>query len=235
MTTFTYQERFKTVKGVFDNFTERNLFELQSRNHFDELISPLFVGKESNVFLASKGKKQVIIKIYRMQNREFKRMYQYIKQDPRYENLKNKNREIIISWTQREYKNLLRAQKFKVDVPEPLAIKNNVLVISLIGKDQPAPQLKDTQLDQPEKTLQDILKQVKKLYQGELIHGDLSSFNILMHQNKPYLIDFSQATLIKTPNAEELLERDLKNLLQFFNKLGIKKDLAETLKYITKK
>jgi len=235
MTTFTYQERFKTLHGVFDEFTNRNLFELQSHHHFDELISPLFIGKESNVFLASKGPHKVIIKIYRMQNREFKRMFQYIKQDPRYENLKNKNRDIILAWTQREYKNLLRAQKYKLNTPQPLAIKNNILIISLIGTDKPAPKLKDFTPSNPQKLFQDIITQVKKLYHAELVHGDLSSFNILIHAHQPYLIDFSQSTLTKTPNSEELLKRDLNNLLQFFKKFSIKPDLAKTFKEITKK
>ena len=47
MVTLTYQERFKTEKGVFDEFTKRTLFSLSSAGHFDELVSPLFEGKES--------------------------------------------------------------------------------------------------------------------------------------------------------------------------------------------
>ena len=94
MVTRTSQERFRTSRGVFDAFTDRNIFELKSRGHFDELLSPIFVGKESNVFSAVKGKKKVIVKIYRVQNCDFKRMFQYIKQDPRYDFLKNKRREI---------------------------------------------------------------------------------------------------------------------------------------------
>ena len=89
MVTRTSQERFRTDKGVFDNFTNRNLFEMKSRDVFDELVSPLFVGKESNVFIASKGKNKLIVKIYRVQNADFKRMFGYIKQDPRYDFLKN--------------------------------------------------------------------------------------------------------------------------------------------------
>ena len=96
MVTLTYQERFKTLKGVFDEFTNRTLFELQSRDHFDELISPVIVGKESNVFLYSKGKDKVIIKIYRIQNCDFNRMFDYIKKDPRYEFMKKHPRQIII-------------------------------------------------------------------------------------------------------------------------------------------
>lgn len=233
MTQFTYQERFRTAKGVFDEFTNRNLFELQSRKVFDELVSPIFVGKESNVFLASKGDKKIIVKIYRVQNCDFNHMYNYIRQDSRYEQLKKRRREIIFAWTQREYKNLLKSEKAKVKAPKALAWKFNIIVEEMVGDDVPAPPLKDTYTDNPKKFFQDIVKEVKKLYKCGLVHGDLSAFNILNYNNKPYLIDFSQATLTKSSNAKELLERDIKNVAQFFKKLGVVIDLEETFKKIT--
>src|SRR3989344_8424598 len=71
MTTLTSQERFKTEKGVFDEFTHRNLFELESRGAFDKLLSPYKIGKESNVFIAQRKYKKCIAKIYRLQNGDF--------------------------------------------------------------------------------------------------------------------------------------------------------------------
>ncbi|MEK6900582.1 MAG: serine protein kinase RIO [Nanoarchaeota archaeon] len=234
MTTLTYQERFKTLQGVFDEYTNRTLFELQSRNHFDELLRPITVGKESNVFLASKGKDKVIVKIYRIQNCDFNHMYDYIKKDSRYEFLKKHPRQIIVSWTQREYKNLLKAQKAGIRVPEALAVMNHILIEEMIGDETPAPKLKDTIPENPKKFLKLILEDIKKLYDEGLIHGDLSPFNILNHEEKPYFIDFSQGTLTKTPNSEELLERDIRNVVQFFKKLGIKENEHKILKSIVK-
>jgi len=235
MTQFTYQERFKTLQGVFDEFTNRTLFELQSRDYFDELVSPLLIGKESNVFLASKGNGIVIVKIYRMQNCDFNRMFEYIKKDPRYEFLQKHRRQIILAWTQREYKNLLRAQKAKILVPEPITFMNHILVEEMIGDKEPAPMLKDTTPKEPRKFFDLIIEDMKKLYDQGLIHGDLSPFNILNYKEKPYFIDFSQATLVKTPNSEELLKRDLHNIVHFFSKLGIKENEEKILYSITKK
>ncbi|MDO8511462.1 MAG: serine protein kinase RIO [Nanoarchaeota archaeon] len=235
MTTFTYQERFKTLQGVFDEFTNRTLFELQSRDYFDELVSPLLIGKESNVFLACKGKDTVIVKIYRIQNADFNRMFEYIKKDPRYEFLQKHRRQIILAWTQREYKNLIRAQKAKIRVPEAITFMNHILIEEMIGDEEPAPMLKDTKPKDPKKFLVLILEDMKKLYDGGLIHGDLSPFNILNHKEKPYFIDFSQATLVKTPNSEELLKRDIHNIVHFFSKLGIKENEQEILYKITRK
>ena len=231
MVTATNQERFRTLKGVFDEFTNRTLFKLQSQGIFDELMSPLEVGKESNVFIASKGKEKVIVKIYRVQNADFKRMFSYIGKDPRYENLRKRRREIIFAWAQREYKNLLRAEKYGVTVPKPLGWKFHIIVEEMIGK--PALALKDHHPKNPKKFFELVLKEMKTLYKAGLIHGDLSSFNILNYDEKPVLIDFSQATLVRTPNSEELLERDVRNLVKFFKKLGLNVDKEKVLKDIT--
>ncbi len=235
MVTLTYQERFKTLKGVFDEFTNRTLFELEKKNLFDELQSPLEVGKESNIFVGRKGDNKVIIKIYRIQNCDFKRMYEYIGKDTRYQFLKRKRRDIIFAWVQREYKNLLRAEKGGVRVPKVLGWKNNVIVEEFIGDTEAAPPLKDSYPAYPFQFLQEIITEIKKMYNVGLIHGDLSSFNILNFNEKPVIIDFSQATLTKTPNSEELLERDIKNILRFFLKLGVKEDFEKIFKEITEK
>lgn len=222
MVTVTSQERFKTAKGVFDDFTDRNLFEMRSHDIFEELVSPLKVGKESNVFIAKRGGEKIIVKIYRLQNCDFNRMYEYIRQDTRYEYLKKHRREIIFAWTQREYKNLLKAEKAGVAVPKPLALKSNILVEEMIGDEEPALPLKDDHPKDPKAFLEMIIVEMKKMYKAGLIHGDLSSFNILNYHQRPVLIDFSQSTLVKTPNSEELLERDVKNIVHFFRKLGVK-------------
>ncbi|MEK6937708.1 MAG: serine protein kinase RIO [Nanoarchaeota archaeon] len=233
MVTLTYQERFRTENGVFDNTTERNLFELQSRRYFDQLIGPYEVGKESNVFLAEKNSKKIIVKIYRVQNCDFKRMFNYIRKDPRYDFLKNKRREIIYAWTQREYKNLYRAQEAQINSPRPIVWRANIILEEMIGTDQPAPRLKDQPPRNPAKFFQEVLKNIEKLYRSGMIHGDLSAFNILNFKEKPYFIDFSQATLVKTPNSLELLERDLRNVVHFFKGLGIKADSEEIFKKLT--
>ena len=232
MVTLTYQERFKTVKGVFDEFTNRTLFELQSRKIFDELVSPLSIGKESNVFIAKKGNKKVIVKIYRMQNAEFAKMYDYIRKDPRYIFLRKHRRQIILAWAQREYKNLLKTEKGKIAIPKPISWRNHIIVEEFIGDEEPAPPLKDAAPTNVEKFFKEVIKEIKKMYEIGLIHGDLSSFNILNYNEKPVLIDFSQATLVRTPNSEELLERDVKNVLQYFKKHGISQTKEEVLKKI---
>lgn len=233
MTTVTSQERFKTDKGVFDEFTHRNLFELESRGVFDKLLSPYKIGKESNVFIAQRKNKKCIVKIYRLQNCDFKRMYEYIRVDPRYEYLMKRRREIIFAWTQREFKNLLRAKKAGINSPVAHTFRDNILVESMIGDEEPALMLKDQHPKNLQKFFQKVIEQMKKLYKAGLIHGDLSSFNILNYKEEPYFIDFSQGTLVKSPNTEELLRRDIINILAFFKKLKIHANPEEIFKTIT--
>ena len=233
MSTLSYQERFKTYKGVFDEFTMRNLFELESRGAFEELLSPLKVGKESNVFIAQKGKSKRIVKIYRLQNCDFNRMFYYIRQDPRYEFLKHHRREIIFSWAQREFRNLKYAEEAKVKAPRTYDFKDNILVEEFIGRKEPARPLKDHYPEKPHLFFKFLVLEMKKLYKQGLIHGDLSAFNILNYQEKPYLIDFSQATLVKAHNAEELLLRDVKNVVHFFTKFSLvinEQEIIQTIK-----
>lgn len=232
MVTLKYQERFRTIKGVFDELTNRNLFVLQSRGIFDELVQPLKVGKESNVFIAVKDGKKLIVKIYHLQNCNFNKMFGYIRKDARYLHLQKRRREIIFAWTQREFRNLKYAEKAGINAPRPIAFKDNILVEEFIGDEEAAPALKDVYSRDAGKFFDEVISDMKKLYRSGLIHGDLSSFNILNHRGKLYFIDFSQATLIKTPNSEELLERDVKNVCDFFKKRGVECGEGEVMEKI---
>jgi len=210
------REEWKVYKNVFSSFTERVLFKLTSENIIKGLESPLSLGKEANIFtaLTEKGKR-VIVKIYRLENCNFNKMYEYIIQDLRYMNIKKSKRNIVFKWTQREYKNLMKVREV-IKVPTPLAVKENVLVMEFIGNKEPAPMLKDKEPKNPEKFFNDIIENMRKLYKTGIIHGDLSKFNILNHNEKPVFIDFSQATLKESFNADYLLKRDIKNITDYF-------------------
>jgi RIO kinase 1 len=219
------KERPKTYKGVFDKHTERALFKLASEGHFDHLAEPLCIGKESNVFTAIKKtrdtEKKFVVKIYRVENCDFSKMYSYIRTDPRFLDLKKKKRLIIFAWARREFRNLLKAREAGCTVPTPRAIKDHIIVMEHIGDEKAAPMLKDQHPKDPEAFADAILKNMAKLHKADMVHGDLSSFNILNYNEKPVFIDFSQSTLTTNINAEELFERDTRNIQQYLNKLGI--------------
>lgn len=226
----TAKEKFKTYGGVFDNFALRTLFKLSSQGYFDaiETLSPVSIGKESNVFSAKRKEEKVIVKIYRLETCDFNRMYDYIKYDTRYVGLKQQRRKVIFSWVQREYRNLLKARQAGVRVPTPYTFLNNVLVEEFIGKEQPAPKLKDSIPKNPGKFFNDTISQIQKLYNAGLIHADLSHFNILNFDEKPVIIDLSTCTPVDNPMADEYLKRDIRNICNFFARYGLKVDQEKT-------
>ena len=88
----------------------------------------------------------------------------------------------------------------------------------------------------PTKTYQTLISAIKKMYlQAKLVHCDLSPFNILYHQRKPYLIDLGQAVLLDHPNAHEFLKRDLHNLSTFFKKYQIDSNSKQIYEKLTKR
>lgn len=228
------KEKFKTYKGVFDEKTLQALFKLESEGYFEELKSPVSIGKESNIFTAKrKDNSCIIIKIYRINTADFKKMYKYIRSDPRFKGLTNQKRKVIFAWAQREYRNLLIASQAGANVPTPYAVKDNVLVMELIGnKDKPAPRLKDFQPENPKKFYSELMKNIKLFYKKGFIHGDLSEYNILNYKNKPYIIDLSHGVKLDYQNADYLLERDIKNLERYFNKFNLKLDANKILQEI---
>ncbi len=221
------KERPKTYKGVFDKHTERVLFKLSSEGHFDHLAEPLSIGKEANVFTAKKGSKTLVVKVYRVENCDFSQMYKYIRTDPRFLDLKKKRRLIIFAWARREFRNLLKAREVGCSVPKPIAIKDHIIVMEHIGDEKAAPMLKDQHPENPEEFTEFIFKNMAKLHKGGMVHGDLSSFNILNYNEKPVFIDFSQATLLTNINAEELFERDTRNIQRYCAKLGVVEEIKK--------
>ena len=229
-----FRERFKTVENVFDQFTMRNLFVLSSKDFFEEeTLSPISIGKEANVFSAMRDNEKVVIKIYRLETADYKKMFDHIRTDPRYENLAKKRRGIIFAWAQREYRNLLTARKAMVKAPLPLTFMKNILVMSFVGDEQAAPKLKDAIPENPEEFLAQLMDNLEKFYKSGFVHGDLSKFNILNHNEIPVLIDFSQAAPLRAPNSEEMLKRDIHNICDFFNRLDVKADEEEFFRKIT--
>ncbi len=229
------REKFKTYEGVFDNFALRTLFKLSSQGYFDDIetLSPVSIGKESNVFSAKKGNGKVIVKIYRLETCDFNRMFDYIRYDPRYIGLRRQKRKIIFAWVQREYRNLLKARQAKVRVPTPHAFLNNVLIEEFIGKKDPAPKLKDGIPKNLKKFFDNTTSQIRKLYNAGLVHADLSHFNILNFEEKPVIIDLSTCTPVDTPSAGDYLERDVRNICNFFARYGLETDKEHTVDKIS--
>jgi len=207
-----HREKFKTLNDVFDIFTEKNLFKLITQGYIDGLESPISIGKEANIFAAKKEDEIRIVKVYRLQTCDFNKMYEYIRSDPRYTGLKNKKREVVFAWARREYRNLLKAREAEVRVPTPYAVMANILIMEFIGDEEPAQKVNKEFPKKPKEFFNAIIEQMRKMYKAKLVHADLSGFNILNYNQKPVIIDMSQATPLENLNSTEYLKRDIHNI-----------------------
>ncbi len=213
------REEWKVYENVFSQASLYKLHKLSGQGYFTELESPISTGKEANIFSAKKEDgSRIIIKIYRLENCNFNKMYEYIRADPRYITVRRGKRQIVFAWVQREYRNLLKARE-AIPVPTPIAYKDNILLMQFIGHEDPAPQLNRQKPKDPQAFFDTLIHHVQRLYKAGLIHGDLSPYNILNHDEQPVFIDFSQATMATAPNADELLRRDVHNICTYFSRL----------------
>ncbi|MFW6304738.1 MAG: serine protein kinase RIO [Candidatus Saliniplasma sp.] len=211
----------KTYQEVFDHSTLMVLYELMSDGFIDTLEYPISTGKEAKVF---KGLQEdgtpVALKIMRINTAVFKKYRMYIEGDPRFKNF-GSGRKLIFTWTRKEFSNLKRMHNGGLRVPEPITFSKNILVMEYLEYEgQPAPMLKDIPFDKESSRIifNDVISDYKTLYQAvKMVHGDLSEYNILIKDDYPYFIDVSQSVPLSHPKSEELLRRDVDNILNYFS------------------
>jgi RIO kinase 1 len=215
-----------TLEEVFDQSTRMVLYHFLSKGIINEVHGVVSAGKEARVYWGKNKKgKELAVKIYLTSSAEFlKGMRKYIQGDQRFKGVKRDTRSLIFTWAQKEFRNLQQATKAKVRVPKPIAVEKNVLVMEFIGKDGvSAPSLREQPVSDPEKVYSQLLNSLERLYRkAEIVHGDLSEYNIMMWKGKPVIFDVSQAVPTSHPMAEFLLRRDLENVNRFFSRLGVK-------------
>ncbi len=224
-------KRLKSVEDrrvgseVFDRITLKTLYKLANQGYIHLLNGAISTGKEANVFKGVDDQGKIVaVKIYRVTTSDFKKMQYYIQGDPRFNVRSNSKRQLINNWVLKEFKNLNRAYEAGVRVPQPLIAKNNILIMEFIGDSDgtPARLMRQSQISNPQYVVDKIIDYIKKLYNdAELVHGDLSGFNILMDGDEPVLIDLSQGMVVDHPLSDELLNRDIDNLIKDFKKMGI--------------
>ncbi len=226
-------ELYKVFSEVFDRSTLESLEYFRRRGKIERISGVISTGKEANVFRAVDGDGNALaVKIYRTYTTEFRRIWEYLAADPRVGYLPKDMRKLVFIWTRREFKNLQRAIKYAVRVPEPVAFRNNVLIMEFIGDELPAPRLKDVEKSLRKEDFEELysftIRSIERLWKrGDMVHGDLSEYNILIWES-PVIIDWSQATVKRNKMSISLLYRDLRNIITYFGKKGVEvEDLEE--------
>jgi RIO kinase 1 len=219
------EDLFKTVEEVFDKATLEGLYYLINSRVIDVMYGAIASGKESKLYLALNPRGELIaVKIYLTSSSEFRRgILKYIDGDPRFKGVKRDTRALVYAWSQKEFKNLERALSAGVRVPKPIAVHRNIMVMEFIGgREGPAPTLKEAGLKDPRRGLKVLMSYIHRLFRSaELVHGDLSEYNVMVKGEELVLFDFGQAVLTSHPLADDLLKRDIINVLNYFQRQGV--------------
>ena len=183
-----------------------------------EVVGLISAGKEADVYLGRYHGAPLAIKVYRLY-RTSHRGGGPVKAD-------------VLGWrAAREFELTRQAWKGGARVPAPARRVENMFSMRYLGDGEgPAPRLQDVRLGNPATFLGDVLAGVERLARAGVVHGDLSAFNILVHDGEAWFIDLSEALRvdrlgnspwIRLSEAREALGRGLESLRGYFRRYGL--------------
>jgi RIO kinase 1 len=129
------------------------------------------------------------------------------------------------SWLMYEFTAIERLYEAGAAVPRPIAPSPNAILMSYHGDERmAAPTLNTVNLEPEEaqRLFQEVLRNIDLMLQHDLVHGDLSAYNILywLPEDGPSeitLIDFPQIINLHTNhNAHFILRRDIQRVCEYF-------------------
>jgi RIO kinase 1 len=128
-------------------------------------------------------------------------------------------------WASAEFGALTRLWQAGVPVPYPVQLAGTELLLEYLGTDdgQAAPRL--AQLRPGPDELADLWAQLVDALVGlarlGLAHGDLSAFNLLVHDGRLVVIDLPQVVdVVGNPNGPQYLARDVQRIGEWFTARG---------------
>ena len=197
----------------------------------DEALGRLKSGKEADVWLVRHHDEVLCAKVYKERHvRSFKNNAGYKEgravRNTRTQRAIDKGSRFGQAAAEQEWKaaesdalHKLHAQG--VRVPAPVLFYEGILLMKLVldAEGHPAPRLIEAQLtpEQARAFYEDLRAQVVKMLSADLIHGDLSPYNVLLGAEGPTIIDFPQVvSAAQNSTAESFFKRDVENLRNFF-------------------
>ena len=191
-----------------------------------QVLRPIGSGKEADVYLAKDGPRWVAVKVYRLY-RTSNRSRGAVKADG------------MGQLALREFDLLGYAWAHRAPVPEPIQREENAFTMEYLGSpDRAAPQLRSVQLEDPEPFARAVVAAIEALAGGGIVHPDLSPFNILVHEDRPWIIDLGKALRIdrlgsapqlRLQEARAALGHALGALARYFRRYGVDLDPAAVM------
>ena len=224
--------------NAFEHFLDEGLIE--------KVIRPIKSGKEASVYLVranprTTGETLAALKVFHPPDRRAFRdegIYrdgEFIK--PRRVRVAVEKRttfgKVVAAaiWVDREWEMLKTLNAAGADVPKPIMRSDRGLLMTYIGdEDDAAPQLRSYRPDpqEAEELLRQVIRNVELFLYRNVIHGDLSPYNILVWDGQVTIIDLPQAVdPRKNRHARELLERDLHRVCEHFERFGVRRSAAQ--------
>jgi RIO kinase 1 len=193
----------------------------------DEVVRPLKSGKEASVYVVRTGDDVLCAKVYKdMAQRSFQARVQY--QEGRKvrgsrqaraigKASKFGRREQETAWKNAEVDALYQLAAAGVCVPAPRGYFHGVLLMSLVTDEagRSAPRLGEVELTsaQARDYHARLVADVVRMLCVDVIHGDLSEYNVLVAPDGPVIIDFPQVVSASGNNAARaMLLRDVHNI-----------------------
>lgn len=118
-------------------------------------------------------------------------------------------------------------------VPYPVQLIGTELMLEFIGDwetGEAAPRLAQVRADRAD--LEDLWRQMvdalSVLARAQVAHGDLSPYNLLVHEGRLVLIDLPQIVdVIANPQGADFITRDVRNVATWFAARGLPADLID--------
>ena len=215
--------------------TPQRLEPLLEDGLIDDVVRQLMSGKEATVYVVRCGDDVRCAKVYKEANkRSFRQSVDYTEG----RKVKNSRQSRAMAkgskfgresqeaaWQSAEVDALYRLANAGVRVPEPYNFYEGVLLMELVtdANGNAAPRLNDITFSPEDARIHHatLIKEVVRMLCAGIVHGDLSEFNILMSADGPVIIDLPQAVdAAGNNNASEMLERDVRNLSDYFGRFA---------------
>ncbi|HEY2510437.1 MAG TPA: RIO1 family regulatory kinase/ATPase [Polyangiaceae bacterium] len=211
-----------------------SLEQLLAEGVVSEVLARLQSGKEAEVYVVRFGSKVVAAKVYK------ERAHRSFKNDAAYKegrSVRNSRSQRAMdrgtrfgraaaedAWKTAEADALYKLQAAGVRVPEPVVFLDGILLMELVldANGEPARRLIDTDLtvEQANRAYHDMLGQLVRILSCDLIHGDLSPYNVLWGAEGPVVIDFPQIiSAAHNSSSERFFLRDADNILGHFARI----------------
>jgi RIO kinase 2 len=204
--------QYEGFRLTFEGYDALALHTFAERESIEGVGAPLGVGKESDVYEVQ-SYRPFALKYHREGYTEFREV--------------NKEREYTadrehVSWmytARKAAENEFEALETlfpDVSVPRPVDHNRHAIVMERLD----GVELENAKLESQQVVpiLELILEEMERAYDGGYVHADMSEYNIFVDTDGITLFDWPQAVPTEHENSDDLLTRDVENIVGYFGR-----------------